>query len=355
MVDEQELRVDKGQLICANKLELLREQLCCEDVGAVPPQGLYLYGGVGCGKTMLMDLFVDAVSDSPDALAAKRVHFHEFMLSVHKRLREEQERIRNDEGGLKLEVLPGGYLGRRVDVKLFGMTLYTNFEYDAFDPFKETQDIGDGAVGAQKNAEKSAAHEDPLVRIARELVSESSLICFDEFQVTDIADAMILQRLFEVLFDEGMVMVATSNREPTELYKGGVAREGFLPFIDLLQDKCVVHNMDSSTDYRVIGERAEAIFAYPTSDPAARARFEETWAYLTKHDEVGAAVTPAPGVVRLGTANRELKVPLMYPPNHAQIARFHFTDLCDGLLSSKEYLALGDIFHTIFIEVSGDR
>jgi cell division protein ZapE len=328
MVDEQGLRSDDGQLVCANKLEVLRSQLCAdnqleEQVAAkrsAGRTGLYLYGGVGCGKTMLMDLFFDA---TPSTVKKRRVHFHDFMIKIHESLREEQERILKEEGGLKLEVLPGGYLGRRKKVELFGVELYTVFEYDAFDPFKESTE------NKERNDEKIANHIDPLIRIAEKISAESSLLCFDEFQVTDIADAMILQRLFEKLFAEGVVMVATSNREPSELYKGGVQREAFLPFIDLIQEQCELHDMESRTDYRLLAwrdERADSIFVYPTSDPKAKAKFEDAWTHLTRSTEAA----PAAGVIRIN--NRDLAVPLMHPSNTPQIARFHFTDLCDAFL-----------------------
>jgi len=147
----------------------------------VTTRGLYLWGGVGTGKTMLMDLFYDEL---PSWLLKKRIHFHDFMLSVHTKLQ--------------------GYKGQ----------------------------------------------QDPLARVAEEQAGEALLLCLDEFMVTDVADAMILNRLFASLFEHGVVLVATSNRPPVKLYENGLQRDLFLPFIALLEDRCIVHQIGSATDYR---------------------------------------------------------------------------------------------------------
>ncbi|KAG1085968.1 hypothetical protein G6F42_021180 [Rhizopus arrhizus] len=161
------------------------------------PKSMYVYGNVGTGKTMVMDLFFDTLAIT----RKRRVHFHAFMLDVHQRLHQ----------------------------------IKTKFP----------------------------ALADPLAPIADDLVKEAYVLCFDEFQVTDIADAMILRNLFEELFRRGVVLVTTSNRHPTELYKNGIQRTSFLPCIDLLMNRCDVLCLDSGTDYRKVERAQSHVFFYP--------------------------------------------------------------------------------------------
>ncbi|KAK0190562.1 AFG1-like ATPase-domain-containing protein [Armillaria mellea] len=203
------------------------------------PKGLYLYGDVGTGKTMLMDLFYNTL---PSHLNRKRrVHFHAFMIDVHKRLHAAK--------------------------------------------------IAMGHKGG-----------DPIIPVARDLASQATILCFDEFQVTDIADAMILRRLLENLLNYGVVCVITSNRHPDELYKNGIQRSSFMPAIDLLKSRFKVTDLDSGTD-PVIHNRPLTIWG------------------------------------------RTLHV----PESTQYVAKFRFEELCGQPLSAADYLEVTKAFHTVFL------
>ena len=285
---EGDLRHDAGQLLAAEKLQSLHNALRgYEPAGdgggwkarlglarrkAEPPQGLYIFGGVGTGKSMLMDLFFA----SAPVERKRRVHFHAFMQEVQDRLH----------------------------------------------------------AWRQDPANKDKA--DPLPVIAGELAEEIWLLCFDEFHVVNIADAMILGRLFETLFAEGVVVVATSNWPPDRLYEGGLQRERFLPFIDLVKQRLDVLELDSGVDYRLQRLKDITVYHAPLG-PRAEAELDKAFADLTE----GAAATPD----TLHYKGRVIPVPLAA----RGVARFSFAELCEKPLGPGDYLAIAGLFHTLVL------
>ena len=185
--------------------------------------------------------------------------------------------------------------------------------------------------------ERRAQTDRPIAKVAHDLAAEAALLCFDEFQVEDIADAMILERLFRALFDAGVVVVATSNRAPDELYEHGLQRERFLPFIALLKQKLYVLELDSGRDYRLARLHGKPVYHHPL-DAAAHDALEHAFAELTDGASGASATLTVKGR------------PLVIPRVARGVARFSFEDLCAKPLAAADYLAIADRFAAIIVE-----
>ena len=237
-------------------------------------RGLYIYGEVGRGKTLLMDLFFETSA----VRRKRRVHFHEFMADVHERVHVYRQELKNGNSG-----------------------------------------------------------PDPIHRAAEAIAEEAWLLCFDEFHVTDIADAMILGRLFTRLFELGVVVVATSNLAPSELYRDGLNRALFLPFIALLQKQCEVVRLEARVDFRL-----EKLTGVPTwyvpDDARAQSALDEAWRRL--------AGSHAGAPHELMVKGHAVRV----PQAAMGVARFSFADLCGQPLGASDYLRIAHEFHTIILD-----
>ncbi|UXX82127.1 cell division protein ZapE [Roseovarius pelagicus] len=273
LVAEGKLRHDPAQEAIMPEFERIRAALAAPEKkgwfkkAAEPPKGLYIWGGVGRGKSMLMDLFAASV-DVP----CRRVHFHAFMQEVH----------------------------------------------------------------AGMHAARQAGREDALAPVAEKIIADVRLLAFDEMQITDITDAMVVGRLFEALFAAGVVVVSTSNRVPDDLYKHGLNRQLFLPFIKQIKERMVVHHLQSPTDYRQDRIAGSQTYFAPVN-AETRAEIEAIWQDLTDGQ-----AEPHTLIVQ----KREVEIPAF----HNGVARASFYDLCGKSLGPADYLALADAARVLVLE-----
>ncbi|XP_046847908.1 AFG1-like ATPase [Xenia sp. Carnegie-2017] len=296
LVEKAVLHEDKHQLNVVKRLQKLNEDIVkykptklglfgklmgSLNNGLKTPKGVYLYGSVGCGKTMLMDMFYENV----DIKNKQRIHFNAFMMDVHSRIHHFKSKL--------------------------------------------------------PSRSKSKTSADPIPPLAKEISEESLLLCFDEFQVTDIADAMILRRLFTSLFEYGVVVIATSNRSPDDLYKNGLQRSNFVPFIPILKSKCEVICLDSDVDYRRLDIKFEENVYFSSLDSKSDDTLDEIFNRIAQQQHDGYEKEPRD----LHVFGRVLHV----PASCGRLADFTFNQLCEQPLAASDYITLSKEFDVIII------
>ncbi len=291
LVEAGAIERDPAQVAVVKKLQALTETLAARRLArkgsalgwlfgkkpdtAQAPKGLYIWGSVGRGKTMLMDMFFEAAP----VKRKRRVHFHEFLADVHGRINAYRQKIKSGE----------------------------------------------------------VKDSDPIAPVAADLADEAYLLCFDEFTVTDIADAMILGRLFTALFAAGVVVVATSNVEPSRLYEGGLNRALFLPFIALLQTRVEVLKLDARTDFRLEKLGGAPVYHVP-ADEKAKAALDTAFKALSGVGQGQRTVLTVQGH------------DLVLPQAAGSVARASFADLCAQAYGASDYIALAQRFHTLVLD-----
>jgi len=244
-------------------------------------RGVYLWGPPGRGKSMLMDLFFDAAAVEKK----ERRHFHAFMAEIHALVRRWRE----------------------------------------------------GSPAQRKKVFGTNKGDDPIEPVADVIAARARLLCFDELQVSDIADAMILGRLFEALFERGVTLVATSNRPPDDLYKDGINRQLFTPFIRLIGERCEVLQVAGPRDFRLDRMLGRQVYFCPLSEDAERG-FDDLWRDLTDVNRETGAVVEVLGRM------------LEFPRAVGGQLRASFEDLCIAPLGPQDHLAIAQRFHTVFLE-----
>ncbi len=291
LVAEGALAEDQAQRSAAAHLQSLSEALVAAErprlfwlrARTPAPRGVYLWGGVGRGKSLLMDIFFN----NTDVARKRRVHFHEFMAETHDRIaawRGAPEAARRRHAGANPKAL-----------------------------------------------------DDPMPPVAADIAEDAMLLCFDEFQVTDIADAMLLGRLFEALLAKGVVVVATSNRHPDDLYRDGLNRQLFLPFIALLKSRLDVIHLDAAQDYRLDRLSGASVYHTPLG-AAADAAMDEAWTAMI------AGSRERPETIHVKGRS------VIAPRTARGLARFSFSELCEAPLGASDYLAIARRYSALFID-----
>ncbi|MCF8473284.1 MAG: AFG1 family ATPase [Emcibacter sp.] len=301
MIKAGELKPDSHQHIIVEKLQFLHDSLVGYEAKLFHnnnffrrllrkktaqnfPKGLYIHGDVGRGKSMIMDLFYETAPITKK----RRVHFHAFMLAIHQAMHEWR------------------YMDKASRMALHG-----------------------------------TVQDDPILPLAKKIAKESLLLCFDEFQVSDVTDAMILGRLFSSLMALGVVMVLTSNRPPDDLYRDGLNRSLFLPSITLIKDKLDVVTLNGPIDYRLERMKGMDVYYHPLGNLATEALSKAFWR-LTDHE---VADRTKVGPQELQVQGRKIFVPVA----DKGVAVFSFKKLCGAALGAADYLEIAWHYHTVIM------